>query len=152
MLTKQVEENLLVLDEKGKLPILSIEQKRLIIMEIIEGKSLTQIFADNEGIDKFKFGQQLMIDEQFYSTYVKAKRMDTEYKVSDMFNFIHTSDMTYGDKRLYIDTLKWYAAKVFPRLYGEKIQVEKTENKKIQFIIEKTEKPNKTIDLDSKEE
>jgi hypothetical protein len=87
----------------------------------------------------------LLKNKSFADNYAQAKRNQAEVMVDDIIeiSWDNSDDYVVGDdgkmkfssenvqrSRLKVDTLKWIAAKVLPKLYGTKLTIENTGEEK----------------------
>lgn len=80
-------------------------------------------------------------NKAFADQYTHAKARQVEWLVEEALDIAYDgSDDTYEDKgkkrcdhewvarsRLKVDTIKWFASKLAPKIYGDKLQVEKVD-------------------------
>lgn len=112
---------------------------------IMMGESLTQICKDPKFPSKMVVCKWLSLPAyaEFREAYYHARRVQAEFLVDQVFDIVNdtTDDWieTYNKKgepngfkpnneaiqrsKLKADTIKWYAGKMIPRIYGEHIDV-----------------------------
>jgi hypothetical protein len=114
----------------------------LICDEIASGRSLKDVCLD-DGMPHFvTVFRWLDKNEEFRGKYKRATEIRTEYLAEEVIALSDRpvkaekrvikadggEEVTIGDNtertRLQIDARKWYAAKVYPKKYGEKVQQE----------------------------
>jgi hypothetical protein len=61
---------------------------------------------------------------EFAKMYTRARQHKSERLIEEIFRIADDPDMDPNDKRVRVDTRKWYAAKVIPKLYGDKSEVQ----------------------------
>jgi hypothetical protein len=95
-----------------------------IIQLLIEGHSMVKIIR-MEGMPcrKTLFSWRIR-DEEFGRRVDEARKANIEFLVDDMLDIAREKpedDMDAKGKRLYMDTLKWVACKIAPKLYGDRL-------------------------------
>jgi hypothetical protein len=86
----------------------------------------------------------LDLDSPFYSHYARARKIQAELFAEEVITIAdsaHDSDSTQA-ARLQIDTRKWVACKLLPKVYGEKIEIKdaKANRKKFELAYKTTKK------------
>ena len=112
---------------------------------LVEGNSLRSICASSEMPDVMTvLGWAMDPEHDFYLQYKEARVKQAELKIDDIDDLAKSAltkvKMTpFGESidpaavaaiRLIIDVRKWSASKVFPKVYGDKLELEQ----KQQFI------------------
>jgi hypothetical protein len=110
--------------------------------EIAIGRSLLQICLDGDYPSERSVYRWLETNEDFRQKYARAREFQAEHYASEIISLADTpvearkvvikpdggEEITIGDAvdrtRLQIDARKWYASKLAPKKYGEKLQTE----------------------------
>ena len=99
--------------------------KKKVLQSISEGKSLNEIQKTNGIPDSNIIYTWLNKDTQFKDNYVRAREEQALYyaeKIQDVIQVLKDSDKPSREvtdiARLEIDSLKWIASKLLPKLYG----------------------------------
>lgn len=113
------------------------------ILETISStpKSVRQLCREKENWpERVTIYRWTLKHKEFGSQYAQAKARQVDWFVEEALDIAYDGSLdTYIDEkgnarcdnewvqrsRLKVDTLKWYASKLAPRVYGEKIQIEK---------------------------
>lgn len=119
----------------------SEKQKKDIINRICEdiqnGRSLRSVLKDDYTPDAVTFYKWIDADEEKLKQYARACEMRADAIFDEMFDI---ADDSSGDReafvgvnrihrhKLQIDTRKWALAKMNPKKYGDKLQVDSTIN------------------------
>src|SRR6185312_6234426 len=115
-----------------------------ICQEISSGRSLIQICTDPDFPHRSTVFRWLESHEEFRDKYARAREQQAEFYASEIVALADTpvearrvvikpdgtEEITIGDAvdrtRLQIDARKWYASKLAPKKYGDKLQQEVT--------------------------
>jgi hypothetical protein len=62
-------------------------------------------------------------DAQFSAQYARAREMQAETFVDEGIEIVDRDDLKPEDKRIRFDARRWYASKVLPRKYGDKLEL-----------------------------
>lgn len=62
--------------------------------------------------------------EEFSSNYARARESQADYIAENILDIADDITLPSDDKRIRIDARKWYAGKLRPKRYGEKVQQE----------------------------
>jgi hypothetical protein len=72
-----------------------------------------------------KIQTELGSDESFRSDYAQARKVGVEYHIDQILELADSATQHNAlAVRLRVDTRKWLAAKVYPKLYGDRIGLE----------------------------
>lgn len=116
--------------------------QELICEEIANGKSLYEICEEykNKDIPDYRSIMRLLRkDEYFRQQYTRAREEQqealAEQTITIAKGFGTYANMDVQERRLLIDTVKWSAGKLRPKVYGDRINldVEQTTNVKVQL-------------------
>ncbi|MCE3234545.1 MAG: Terminase small subunit [Vampirovibrio sp.] len=125
----------------------SIELGNKICEELIKPRTLTAICNDAKMPSRATVFRWLNEHKEFRDNYTRARAIQADAYVDEIFKIADTTDADnvcdeYGNikpnhewiqrSRLRVDTRKWYASKVAPKLYGNKVE---------QTIVGDPEKP-----------
>jgi hypothetical protein len=111
----------------------------------MRGETLTQICKNNPRMPNINTVVRWLADPRlsdFRTIYYHARRVQAELRVDSMFDIMENTEndweYIYDDRgeiksirpnndnvqraRLKIDTLKWYASKMIPKIYGDHIE------------------------------
>ncbi|MES2904532.1 MAG: hypothetical protein V4696_10140 [Pseudomonadota bacterium] len=100
-----------------------------ILDRLSEGESLRQICAGDDMPNRASVNRWLDADENFATRYARTREMQGDH-MDDLI--LETADKctveTAAADRVKIDAYKWRAAKLKPKVYGDKQQVEHSGN------------------------
>jgi len=94
--------------------------------QLVEGKSLRKI-CKQENMPSIQtvmtwLWEETDYKEEFSLQYAKARKQQAETMVDRMLDISDDADNKGTNKaRLQIDTRKWVASKLYPKVYGEKV-------------------------------
>ena len=133
---------------KGRPSTYSEETSKEICMMIEAGMTLTQIckLPDMPHISTIYDWQDSHPDFSERYSHARARQADTlASRVID--EAMESHDAPIG--RLRMDALKWYASKLAPKKYGDKVELEQTggANFKISFSVPDRDQPNALQDV-----
>ena len=126
------------------------EWQELICEEIANGLSLYEICHQYkaQGIPDYRSIMRLLRKDEFFRQQYTRARMEQQEALAEQTitiakGFGEYAEMDVQERRLLIDTVKWSAGKLKPKVYGDhiNIDVEQTTNVRLQL--------EKKIDLDS---
>ena len=127
---------------RGRPRAVTAEWQELICDEIANGKSLYEICAEYKphGLADYRnIMHTLRKDEFFRQQYTRA-RVEQQEALAEQTIAVakgigEYANMETNDRRLLIDTIKWSAGKLKPKVYGERIDVavDETINLKVQL-------------------
>jgi hypothetical protein len=105
------------------------ELARVICERIAQGETLKAVCEDEAMPDRRTVYRWVVDDEEFCHLYAKAREQCADSWFEEAINVSREAAETSDPKfvpgsRLYVDTLKWAAAKLRPRQYSDKHQVE----------------------------
>lgn len=136
-------------NQKVRKPLISKEKKNEILEMLIGGTSLKKISVTPKMPKMMAIIKELVRDQDFKKEYEFAKQWGAEIKVTEMEEIVMNDEISYGNKKLLIDVLKWKASKLIKQ-YGDKKE-DGDKGNKIQLIIE-TSGDTKTININNQEE
>lgn len=98
-----------------------------ICSQIADGKSMRTICAANEMPSMTTVFKWLRTKDDFAQQYARAKQEQADALFEDVLNIADAAQMSdHQVARLKIDTRKWMAGKLRPKVYGDKITNEHT--------------------------
>jgi hypothetical protein len=92
--------------------------------EIAEGRSLKSLCKEPWAPTGKSVFQWMRDDPEFASRYTTAKEEAAECFAEDMLEIADRDDLDPNDKRVRVDTRKWIAAKLKPKKYGDRQQID----------------------------
>lgn len=111
----------------GRPPIYGEETRRTILARIADGESLRQICATEGMPNREEVRKWLIRDEVFAGQYARAREEQADSLVEEMLDAARREAVDATDvqnRRLLVDTLKWRAGKLKPKVYGDKAQID----------------------------
>lgn len=88
---------------------------------IAQGESLVAVCKDAEMPDYSSVMRWLDSRPELRETYARARESQADFLADEMLDVArNSSNETYQPDRLRVDALKWRAAKLRPRVYGDK--------------------------------
>lgn len=134
---------------------------------LIDGMPLSRICARNDIPSKHTVLRWLQEYPEFYEAYFKAKQLQAEGLVDEIVDIADNSTNDYMEwvtksgrkmivpdheniqrSRLRVDARKWLAQQLFPRVYGERVQLNAGEGVSAQLVIIGRDEP-KLIEHDA---
>ena len=111
------------MSEVGRPTDYSPELADRICAELGKGRSLKRICADDWAPSTTAVYEWIQIHREFADKYARAREVQAETMADEL---IDLSDLAEDVQkaRLQIDTRKWVAAKLLPKKYGERQQIE----------------------------
>ena len=121
--------------------------------ELAQGRSLIQITHESDYPHEVTVYRWLDKHEEFRKKYARARELQAEHYAAEIIRLADTpvvaekrtikadgsEEVVIGDNvertRLQIDARKWYASKLAPKVYGEKLQQEVTGELGIKHIL-----------------
>lgn len=114
------------------------EVAEAICEHIAHGKSLVSYCSQEEAPDYSTVMRWLQADAQFRENYTRAREAQADFLAEEIINISDDgSNDTYATdnglavnqdviarSRLRVDSRKWYAARMAPKKYGDKVQAE----------------------------
>lgn len=100
-----------------------------ICARIADGESLRAICRDDGMPDPVTVRRWLAGHEEFRTQYARAREEQADTLAEEMLDAARKEaidQVGVADKRVLIDTLKWRAGKLKPKVYGEKVVNEHT--------------------------
>jgi hypothetical protein len=92
------------------------------ILDVVSGGgSLVDALAV-ESLKPFEFFKELDLNPQLSDAYARAVRTRAEIMVDEILT-ISDHDPDWGRAKLRVDTRKWIASKLNPRVYGDRLDV-----------------------------
>lgn len=90
---------------------------------LTDGASLRTICAWDGMPDRVNVWRWRRTNEEFASQYDAARKEGAYALVDDMTSISDDETLDPNDKRIRVDTRKWIASKVLPKLYGDKLAI-----------------------------
>lgn len=107
---------------------------REICDRLSRGESLATICADAHMPDTSNVREWLRKDEEFQADYARAREAQAEFYADEIVKI--ADDCTdAGKARLQMDARKWYASKLAPKRYGDKIDVNANVTGEVKIIV-----------------
>jgi len=109
----------------------SFELCREICEKVADGKNVKKVLKEKEQYPHFatwcrwKNEHKELSDLYTHSMQNKAESMDEA--IDDVMLMVRQGEIEHAAGRVLIDTLKWKAAKYYPKMFGENKQIEITE-------------------------
>lgn len=135
----------------GRPSIFTEELGNKICMLISTGCSLRKISAMDDMPHMDSICRWIIKDKEFYERYARAQEARAEVLLSEIVELSDSSaegEFTterdpsgVNHRRLQIDTRKWVIAKMFPKKYGEKVDVEHKGSVEVTSITRKVIDP-----------
>jgi hypothetical protein len=66
----------------------------------------------------------LAADQAFRQSYERAREAQADYLADDILDVSNDGSLSPEDRRIRIDARKWYAGKLRPKKYGDRLQQE----------------------------
>lgn len=99
-----------------------LDRCKRVIDAIYQGASMTQQL-EVEGLQPRVFFNQLELSEALEHDYTKAQQYKSELMVDQIIDIADDIELDPMRARVRIDTRKWYASKMRPMKYGERVDV-----------------------------
>lgn len=104
----------------------SIELIDDICFQLSQGKSLTAILKQ-EGMPHYSTCMRWLDENaEFKEKYARAREHQAEYVGEETIELSNDTSIPAEDRRIMIDTRKWYASKMLPKKYGNNSSVDLT--------------------------
>lgn len=137
----------------GRPTIYTEELGREICSRIASGESLRRICRDDDMPEARTVHYWLLDKKEFFQQYEQARLIQAQILVDELFDIAddgandwmvryeeETGETVYkvnGEavqrSRLRLDTRKWYASKIIPKIYGDKLNVE--QNGAVEVVV-----------------
>lgn len=88
-----------------------------------DGLALKTICQEDGMPDRVTVWRWMREHGEFGERFVVAQRERAQALVDDMTNISDDQSLDPNDKRIRVDTRKWLASKILPKLYGDKVQL-----------------------------
>lgn len=143
-------------DKGGRPSTYSLELAATICARLVEGESLRSICRDESMPGLSTVFQWLAADKEFAELYVRAREEQAETLAAEIVEIadeekyepievegvlvgVRFDSTAVSRNKLRVDTRKWVASKLKPRVYGDKVQLADAEGNKLppapQFIL-----------------
>lgn len=114
-----------------------------ICKQLTEGKSLKRLIEDDNIMPHIStIFDWINSNQEFADKYARARKVQAEFFVDEIIDISDKGGRYYDGEgnlkidataiqraRLMVDTRKWYASKVLPKMYGDRLQVDDVSNK-----------------------
>ena len=105
----------------------SADMALYICEQLVTGRSLRSICAEDDVPDATTVFRWLDSVETFRSQYARARELQAERLAAETVEIADAaSNEDYNTARLRVDARKWYASKLAPKVYGDRITTEVT--------------------------
>ena len=100
-----------------------------ICKELTEGRSLKRLIEEEKDIPAMStIFEWIWRNPEFSEKYTKARKVQAEGFIDEIMDISDGTCIKGGSDvqraRLMVDTRKWYASKVIPKVYGDRLQLE----------------------------
>ena len=107
--------------------------------QVAEGSNIKKILTSKDNYPNFTtWCRWRRENEELNNLYVRSiqdKAESVDEKIDDIMDRVEKKELDYVAGRLLIDTLKWKAAKYYPKMFGDKVQTDiTTDGKQIETI------------------
>ncbi len=120
----------------GRPTLYNKELTNKICEQIADGKSIRTICKAEDMPGMSTIFTWLGENQEFQEQYTRAKSMQSDAFIEDMLDKtenVSTDKDSIAKARLQVDTMKWIASKLKPKVYGDKVDVT-SKDEKIQVI------------------
>lgn len=112
---------------RGRPSSYSDEMALYICEQLVTGRSLRSICAEDDAPDATTVFRWLDSQETFRQQYARARELQAERLAAETVEIADAaSNEDYNTARLRVDARKWYASKLAPKVYGDKLTTEVT--------------------------
>jgi predicted DNA-binding ribbon-helix-helix protein len=110
--------------KRGRPTVFSWELADRICRRIAEGQTLRAICSKHGYPSKSSVTRWLAQNDQFWDQYARAREQQAHALIDEAVDLGRSADgNTASELRLKIDTLKWAAAKLSPKVYGKRATI-----------------------------
>lgn len=96
-----------------------------ICAQLTEGRSLKRLIEEDEGMPHMStIFEWICTKPEFSEKYAKARQVQAEGYIDEIMDIADYGTEDTQRARLMVDTRKWYASKVIPKIYGDRLQLE----------------------------
>jgi hypothetical protein len=95
-----------------------------ICAQLVEGKSLVKICQVKSMPCTQSVYRWLRTHPEFCDNYARAKQDRAEYQTEEIIDIADDQSIDPQHKRIMVDTRKWHASKMMPKVYGDLKQIE----------------------------
>lgn len=107
----------------GRPSIFTEELADRICAALADGKSLRTVCAADDMPDRVTVFRWLRERETFCSQYARAKLESADALADDMTAIADDEGLDPNSRRIRVDTRKWLASKLKPKVYGDKLDL-----------------------------
>lgn len=97
------------------------------LFAFMEAGNSIRAFAKREKIDEAEL-RRWCATEEFQPQYARAREAQVHVLAEDVIRIADDPDLAPDAKRVMVDARKWYAGKIAPKTYGDRIQQDVTVN------------------------
>lgn len=90
---------------------------------VADGKSMRSICTEEPFPSRVTIFQWFREQPEFAAAYDKARREGAHAMIDDVMDISDLDGLDPQDKRIRVDTRKWIASKVLPKVYGDKLAI-----------------------------
>ncbi len=109
---------------------------------IMDGYSLRRIEAEQGMPTRLNILKWLRENEKFQTQYARAREEQADVLAEEIIDIADTKTDDPQRSRLMVDTRKWYAGKLRPKKYGDKLEHEHGGNLTVQIVKFGDEQPD----------
>lgn len=107
-----------------------------ILGQLVSGKSLRRIMKDDDMPNIDSIFEWVRNHQKFSERYKEARQMQAEFFIDEIMEIADGTVEDVQRSRLMVDTRKWYASKIIPKIYGDKLTTEDvTKDKPVEMTI-----------------
>lgn len=88
---------------------------------VANGQSMRSICTEEPFPSRVTIFQWMREQPEFAAAYDKARREGAHAMVDDVMEICDDPSLDPNDKRIRVDTRKWIASRVLPKVYGDKL-------------------------------
>lgn len=115
----------------------------IICERLVEGQSMRTICQDPDMPDRATVLRWLHLHEDFAAKYARARELQGDYYAEETIHIVdEEEDPNRG--RVRMQARQWYAAKLAPKKYGDKLGLTDGEGGPLQVVINRFGKDNPT--------
>lgn len=119
----------------------NLELCKQILNKVAEGKNIKAVLASNKKYPSFETFRVWRRDNPelsaLYTRAIEDKADSVDYQIDQVIDEVRNGLIDNSDARLIIDTLKWKAAKYYPKMYGTQNNVDlKSDGQPVGFNVQ----------------
>lgn len=93
------------------------------VILLCESMSLVKA-CEAAGVKRETFNERRDLDPSLSAKYARAVQVRTEAMADSILEIADDPDIPSDQKRIMVDTRKWIASKMLPKVYGDKLNIE----------------------------